>query len=83
MALLAALSTGFGLHSLNRVWPLGDLLPSEKVRAAVVPCVLLVIALALWVVSYGAVRGSFIAFFVASLAAILIVFVRQYIDRRT
>lgn len=83
MALLATLATGFGMYSLNRVWPLGDLSPSEKVGATAVPCVLLVIALALWIVGYGAARGSFIAFFVAGLVAILIVFARQYIDRRT
>ena len=82
MALLATLSTGFGLYSLMRVWPPGDLSRTQKLKAALVSCVLLVIALALWIAGYGPARGSFVAFFVAGLVAILIVFVRQYIDRR-
>lgn len=82
MALGAILSTGFGLYSLIRVWPLGDRTRGEKVKATAVPCVLLAVSLALWIVGYGPARGAFVALFVAGLVAILIAFVRQYTDRK-
>ena len=82
MALGAILSTGFGLYSLIRVWPLGDRSRAGKVKATAVPCVLLVVSLALWIVGFGLARGSVVALFVAGLVAILVAFVRQYTDRR-